>query len=178
MHEKSSGIWQHGRGKSRLAKHLAELTGLPLHPLDLIQYRADGGGKVPDDEYLEAHTDLLHRDEWIIDGYGSVASSWESFSIADTLIYIDLPLPLHYWWVTKRLLQGLFINPEGWPQGSPLWSSTMSSYKVAWLCHRRLTPKYRQLVAEVGGSKRVHHLKSPTEMKAFLDAIKREHAGA
>lgn len=120
-----------GGGKSRLAKHLAELAGLPLFPLDLVQYRADGGGKVPDEEYLEAHANLLRRDKWIIDGYGSVASSWERFSVADTLIYIDLPLPLHYWWVTKRLLQGLFINPEGWPEGSPLWSSTMNSYKVA-----------------------------------------------
>lgn len=37
-----------GGGKSTLARHLAELTGLPLYPLDLIQYRV-GGGKVPED---------------------------------------------------------------------------------------------------------------------------------
>ncbi|HXY98360.1 MAG TPA: hypothetical protein VEI03_00075 [Stellaceae bacterium] len=166
-----------GGGKSTLAKRLADLTRLPLYPLDLIQYRV-GGGKVPDQEYLKAHADLLRQDEWIIDGYGSVASAWERFTVADTLVYIDLPLFTHYWWVTKRLIESLFINPEGWPQRSPLWRSTMNSYKVAWLCHRRLTPKYRQLVAEVAPSKRVYHLKSPAEIKAFLDAIKSEYAGA
>jgi hypothetical protein len=76
--------------------------------------------------------------------------------------------------VTKRLIKGLFATPEGWPENSPMWSSTMNSYKVIWLCHRRLTPRYRQLVADVAASKRVHHLKSPAEMKAFLDAITRE----
>jgi hypothetical protein len=78
--------------------------------------------------------------------------------------------------VTKRLIKGLFADPPGWPPNSPLWSSTMSSYRVLWPCHRRLTPKYRQLVADMAASKRVHHLTSPAEMAAFLDAIKREYA--
>jgi adenylate kinase family enzyme len=165
-----------GGGKSTLAKRLADLTGLPLYPLDLIQYRV-GGGEVPHEEYLKAHADLLRREEWIIDGFGSVASAWERFSNADTLVYVDLPLITHHWWVTKRLIEGLFVTPAGWPDNSPIWSSTVNSYKVLWLCHRRLTPRYRRLVEDMAASKRVHHLKSPSEMAAFLDAIKREYAG-
>jgi adenylate kinase family enzyme len=166
-----------GGGKSTLAKRLADLTRLPLYPLDTIQYRS-GGGEVPHEEYLKAHADLLRQDEWIIDGFGCVASTWERFSQADTLVYVDLPLVTHYRWVTKRLIKGLFVTPEGWPEGSPMWSSTMNSYRVLWLCHRRLTPRYRQLVADVAASKRVHHVKSPAEMAAFLDAIKRESVSA
>jgi len=164
-----------GGGKSTLAKRLADITRLPLYPLDSIHYRV-GGGKVPHEEYLKAHADLLRKDEWIIDGFGCVASAWERFSKADTLVYIDLPLITHHWWVTKRLIKGLFVTPEGWPKNSPMWRSTMSSYKVLWRCHRRLTPKYRQLVTDVVASKRVHHLKSPAEMTAFLNIIKREYA--
>jgi adenylate kinase family enzyme len=166
-----------GGGKSTLARRLADLTRLPLYPLDTIQYRA-GGGEVPHEEYLKAHADLLRQDEWIIDGFGCVASAWERFSQADTLVYVDLPLVTHYRWVTKRLIKGLFVTPEGWPEGSPMLSSTMNSYRVLWLCHRRLTPRYRQLVADVAASKRVHHIKSPAEMMAFLDAIKRESVSA
>lgn len=44
-----------GGGKSTLARHLAELTRLPLFPLDIIQYRT-GGGKVLHEDYLKAHT--------------------------------------------------------------------------------------------------------------------------
>jgi adenylate kinase family enzyme len=164
-----------GGGKSTLARRLAELTRLPLYPLDLIQYRV-GGGQVSDEAYLGAHAELLRKEEWIIDGYGTLASAWERFVAADTLIYIDLPILTHYWWVTKRLIKGLFVPPEGWPENSPMWRSTLNSYKVVRLCHRGLTPKYRQLVVEVAASKRVHHLKSPTEMAAFLDLVAREFA--
>jgi hypothetical protein len=50
----------------------------------------------------------------------------------------------------------------------------MSSYKVLWLCHRHMTPRYRRLVAEMAASKRVHHLRSSAQMTAFLDAVRRE----
>jgi adenylate kinase family enzyme len=166
-----------GGGKSTLARRLADLTGLPLYPLDLIQFKP-GGDEVPHEQYLKAHADLLRQDEWIIDGFGCVASSWERFAKADTLVFIDLPLITHHWRVTKRLIRGLFVPPEGWPDNSPLWRSTMNSYKVIWLYRRRLTPRYRQFIADAAASKRVHHVKSPAEMMAFLDAIRREYATA
>ena len=164
-----------GAGKSTLAKRLAELSGLPLVPLDLIQFRR-GGGQVPDEEYLVAHAALLREERWIIDGFGTLASAWERFAAADTLVYIDLPIVTHYWWVTKRMIQGVVRNPEGWPENSPIWSSTISSYKVIWRCHRKLTPRYRQLVAEMPASKQVYHLKSPADIKVFLENIEPEGA--
>ena len=164
-----------GGGKSTLAKRLAAITGLPLHPLDLIQFTA-GGGKVPDGEFIRAHADLMRCDRWIIDGYGSVATAWERFGKADTLVYVDLPIATHYWHVTKRFIKGQFATPEGWPENSPIWRSTLSSYKVIRLCHRHLTPKYRTLVAQMATSKRVHHLRSRGEMTAFIDAVRREFA--
>ena len=161
-----------GAGKSTLAKTLAQLTGLPWYPLDLIEYRA-GGGKVPHEEYLKAHADLLKQDQWVIDGFGCVPSAWERFAAADTLVYIDLPLFTHYKWVTKRLVASVFsVNPEGWPEGSPVWSSTMSCYSKILLCDRHLTPKYRQLVAEAASTKEVHYLRSPGEMRTFLATVK------
>ena len=107
-----------GAGKSTLAKHLAEITRLPLYPLDLIQYRA-GGGKITQEEYLEAHADLLQREEWIIDGFGSVASAWERFAQADTLIYIDLPLVTHYWVGHEAPDQRLVCQSRGLAREQP-----------------------------------------------------------
>lgn len=173
-----------GGGKSTLARGLAEATGLPLHVIDMIQfegrYRPDAkdGGKIPQEEYLRVHGDLIGRDRWIIDGFETVALAWERFAAADTLVYVDLPLLTHYWFVTKRFLKGLFRTPPGWPENSPVWESTLDSYRVIWRCHRFLTPKYRQLVAEASASKRVHHLKSPAQAEAFLAAVRQEHLGA
>ena len=166
-----------GGGKSTLAKRLADLTRLPLYPLDLIQFRP-GGDEVPRDEYLRAHAELLGRDAWIIDGFGCMETAWERFAKADTLVYVDLPLITHFWWVTKRLVESPFRAPQGWPENSPIWHSTINCYRVLWRCHRRLTPKYRQLVADVAASKRVHHVRSRSQMKALLAAVEREQASA
>jgi hypothetical protein len=46
---------------------------------------------------------------------------------------------------------------------------------VLWRCHTKLTPRYRQLIGEMAASKRVHHLRSPKEIGAFLTALEREH---
>jgi adenylate kinase family enzyme len=174
-----------GAGKSRLARQLAEATGLPLYNLDKLQFRAGrywpdeaDGGKIPDGEYLKIHAEIIGRDEWIIDGFGSVALAWPRFAAADTLVYIDLPLLTHYRWVTSRLAAGLFKNPPGWPENSPVWASTLESYKNVWRCHRRLTPKYRQIAADARPHKRVHHLRSAAEIAAFLQAVRQEHQRA
>ena len=116
--------------------------------MDRIQYRA-GGGEVPHEEYLKTHAALVLREAWIIDGFGSVASAWERFAAADTLIYVDLPLLTHGRWVTKRLVKGFFVTPEGWPENSPMWSSTLDSYR----------------------------LRSPAQIHSFLEAVEKEHRG-
>ena len=114
----------------------------------------------------------MQRDAWIIDGFGCIESAWERFARADTLVYIDLPLRTHFAWITKRLFKGLFATPEGWPDNSPMLSSTIDSYRVLWRCHRRLTPRYRALVSEARSRKGVYHLRSAAEMRAFLAAVK------
>ena len=133
-----------------------------------------GGEAVPQNEFLQAHADLLRHDEWIIDGFGDMATAWERFAAADTLVYVDRPLSTHFRWVTKRLITGLIADPPGWPENSPLWSSSMQSYRVLWLCHRHLTPKYRRLFAEAAASKRVHHLRSPGQIRSFLEGMQKE----
>ena len=164
-----------GGGKSTLARELAAITGLPLTVVDELQYRA-GGVKVPDEEYLEAHAALLANDEWIIDGFGGDKLLWERLEAADTLIHVDLPLAVHAFWVTKRLIKGLFVDPQGWPAGSPVISSSISGYRVLWPCHTRLTPWYRSYISESAKRKRVFRLRSRRELMQFLESMREEHA--
>ncbi len=167
-----------GGGKSTLAQRLAEITDLPLHVIDLIQfpdgrYRPDAkdGGRISPEEYRKIHADILRQDRWIIDGFETVPLAWERFAVADTLVYVDLPILTHYWGVTTRFATGLFKTPKGWPQRSPIWESTLDSYKVVGRCHRLLTPRYRRYVAEAASSKRVHHLRSRKAMAAFIQVV-------
>ena len=165
-----------GGGKSTLARELATITGLPLAVIDELQFRP-GGAQVPHEEYLQAHAALIASDEWIIDGFGGIAPAWERFEAADTLIHVDLPLALHALGVTQRLIKGLFASPPGWPENSPVIRSSISSYRVLWPCHTRLTPRYRSYLSESARRKRVFHLRSRAELKQFLESTRKACAG-
>lgn len=162
-----------GGGKSTLSKQLAQITGLPLISLDRLKYRP-GGSEVPHAEFKSAHNRLLEDDQWIIDGFGSLDTVWERLEHADTLVYLDMPVLLHYWWVTKRLIKGLWTPPEGWPENSPLFKGTLNAYSVIGLCHQKLTPKYREYVDRAIATKQVYHLRSPQEVKQFWQTVNAE----
>ena len=164
-----------GGGKSTLARELAAITGLPLYVIDEIKFRP-GGSEVAPEEYLRLHSAVVSREAWIIDGFESVGLAWERFEAADTLVHVDLPLAVHALWVTKRLVKGLFVDPPGWPKGSPVISSSIQSYKVLWPCHTRLTPRYRSYLLQVSEYKRVFHLRTRQQLNGFLHAIKDEYA--
>ncbi|MBD2183480.1 adenylate kinase [Planktothrix sp. FACHB-1355] len=162
-----------GGGKSTLSKRLSEITGLPLHILDKIQYQS-GGIEVPREEYLHAHQQILMSDRWIIDGFGCKETLWLRLDEADTLVYLDLPLYVHFWWVNKRLMTGFFKPPEGWPSKSPLLKSSLNSYRVLWLCHKYLTPKYREYIKEVETTKSIYHIRSTKDISQFFELIENQ----
>ena len=70
----------------------------------------------------------MAKDEWVIDGFGCLETVWLRLEKADTLVYIDLPLYVHFWWVTKRFITGFFSPPKGRPDNPPIWKSSMNSY--------------------------------------------------
>ena len=158
-----------GAGKSTLSRQLSEVAGLPLHVLDKIQY--PGGVEIPLEEYRQAHAQILATSQWVIDGFGCMKTTWQRLEAADCLVFLDLPLRVHCWWVTKRLISGIFRTPEGWPEGSPILKSSLTSYRTLWLCHKRLTPKYREYVGQARSTKQVRHLRSPKQIDRFLAAI-------
>jgi adenylate kinase family enzyme len=162
-----------GGGKSTLSKRLSQITGLPLHVLDKIQYQS-GGLEVPQEDYKRAHQQILATDRWIIDGFGCMETLWLRLNEADSLVFVDLPLHVHFWWVTKRLITAYFRPPEGWPQESPILKSSLNSYRVLWLCHKYLTPKYREYIEQAKSTKRVFHIRSTEQISQFFEFIKNE----
>lgn len=162
-----------GGGKSTLSKKLSELTGLPLYVLDKIKFQS-GGTEVPDEDYKRTHQQILATEQWIIDGFGSLETLWPRLDEADSLVFVDLPLYVHFGWVTKRLITGYFNPPEGWPERSPILKSSINSYRALWLCHKYLTPRYRQYVEQAQKSKRIYHVRSTAQIVQFFNSLEKE----
>jgi adenylate kinase family enzyme len=163
-----------GGGKSTLSRRLSEATGLPLHVLDKIKYQS-GGVETPQEDYKHIHQEILATDEWIIDGFGCMETLWVRLDKADTLVFVDLPIYVHFWWVTKRMITGYFSPPLGWPEKSPILKSSMNSYRALWLCYKYLTPRYRQYVKQAQHTKNVYHIQSVEQISQFFRSIENKN---
>ncbi|MGB1012337.1 MAG: adenylate kinase [Thiolinea sp.] len=158
-------------GKSTLSKQLASATGIKLYALDSILYKSDGE-EVSREVYEKTHERILVSEEWIIEGFGpmnSLLSFNRRLEEAETLIYIDLPYWLTYWFVTKRFFKGLFLKPEGWPDGSSILKGTLESYKVLKLCPKFWNDDFLQRIEKLAANKSLHVIRSVAELNSFVE---------
>lgn len=156
-----------GGGKSTLSRKLSAVIGIKLYALDLIEYHQNGE-RVSHEEFSKKHTDLISSETWIIDGLGTIESFWLRIDAADTLIYVDLPYYVHYWWVTKRLLKSFFVKPEGWPEGSSVLKGTLESWKYLRLSPKFWTPKLLEKIQSLGKGKSIYRITSVKEINTFV----------
>ncbi|MEZ9395461.1 adenylate kinase [Vibrio splendidus] len=156
-----------GSGKSTISKALALATGIELHQLDSIVYKASGEF-VEREVFDQAHDNIINSKSWIIDGFGPLGSFNTRLEAADTLVYIDLPYPISYWFVTKRMLKGLFVKPEGWPDGSSVIKGTIQSYKTLKLCPKFWNDDFRLRLELRAKEKEVHIIRSVSELNNFV----------
>ena len=79
-----------GSGKSTVSRALHNKTGIPLYHLDMMYWNAEKT-TVEKSVFLERLSDVLEKDEWIIDGnYGSTMEL--RMAACDTVIFLDYPL--------------------------------------------------------------------------------------
>lgn len=157
-----------GSGKSTLSKNLAVELKVQLYQLDSIAYKPDGT-PVDKETYERAHDDILASSTWLIDGFGPIDSFNQRLDAADTLVYIDLPYAVSYWLVTKRLLQGLLVRPEGWPSGSSVVKGTLESYRVLRLCPKFWNDKFLKKLKEISTNKSLYVIRSISELNGFVE---------
>ena len=157
-----------GSGKSTLSKNLASATGIKLHALDSIVYKKNGD-LVDRKTYDEEHENILSSDSWIIDGFGPIESFNKRLDIADTLIYIELPYIVSYWLVTKRLLKGLIVKPEGWPDGSSILTGTLESYRTLKRCPKFWNDVFMKKLEELSTNKSLYVIRSISELNGFVE---------
>ncbi len=159
-----------GGGKSTLSRRLSQVIGLPLHSIDLIQWKP-GWIAAPAEEVRQKHEAILSQEKWIIDGWGDWDNIEARFAAADTIILVDFPLYIHYWWAMKRQFMCLFRpRPDG-PEGCPMLPMTWRLLQLMWMIHYKMRPRLLEMAGSLPSNNRVFHLRSPRELRRFV----REH---
>jgi len=161
-----------GGGKSTLSRKIAVAANLPLYQLDMVQFKK-GGARVSDEVLARLHADILVQPCWVLDGFGTRQTFEAMLQEASVLVYVERASLVHYWWVTKRLLKSPFAEPLGWPEGSPMLESTISSYRYLRLSPRFWTPHLKARLTAQRPAKHVYMIRHRSDELALLNDLKK-----
>lgn len=81
-----------GSGKSTFSRSLHNVTGIPLYHLDMLYWNSDKT-TVEKNVFISRLTEVLNKDQWIIDGNFSSTMSLR-LSLCDTVFFLDYPTDL------------------------------------------------------------------------------------
>ena len=135
-----------GSGKTRLAEQLRERLSLRVIELDAL-YWGRGWQPAPLDLFRYRVENEIRDGDWIVVGiYGQVRDlTWRA---ADTLIWLDLPLPLVMWRLFWRTIRRAWSREELWGTGN--------------------RERFAIECAFLGKDKTIVRLRSTREVEAFL----------
>lgn len=162
-----SVIGNAGGGKSTLCRALSKALGIPLFSIDQIQWKP-GWIPVSHEEVKMQHDGILAQERWIIDGWGSFELIETRFQAADTIIFVDHPLYIHYWWALKRQVASIFLPRVDGPEGCPMLPMTGRLLKMIGDIHYHLRPRLLELVNGFRADKQVIHITSPRELRLLI----------
>jgi adenylate kinase family enzyme len=160
-----------GGGKTTLAYRLAERYALPLTEIDTLQFQP--GWTRTDEHTLRQAIAAVHRSErWLIDGFGPWNQIEERAQLADTIIFVDHPIWVHFWWACERQIAAALGEQRlGGPPGCDLREVTRQMFETLWRVHETLRPKLVELVEAHQATKTVVWIRSPEELDAFIAGL-------
>lgn len=154
-----------GSGKSTFARALSAKTGLPVFHMDLIHW-LPGWVERPSAEKSRLTKKVHAKEAWIFEG-GHSATYPERIAMADTLIWLDLPLALRLWRVLRRWAQYRGQTRPDLPENCP----ERLSFEFFWFILRTSAKQRRRHLATIvdpPAHLTCHHLHSPSMVTGYL----------
>ena len=160
-------------GKSTLARALADAHQLPYHEVDALLWNPDWSA-VAEQDFRAKDVEILKQENWVLDGFGPWDSVERRFERADTIVLIDLPIWVHFWWAAERQIAWAKGEAEYVPAGHKEPPPNRELFEMIWQIDRQSLPRLRKLVTsheETGTS--VVRLTSPEALAAYCHQLRR-----
>ncbi|MCV6586017.1 MAG: AAA family ATPase [Marinibacterium sp.] len=160
-----------GSGKSTLARALGARTGLPVFHMDHLHWKPGWQPRSMDEKRPMALA-VEAQSRWIFEG--GLSDTYDNrASRADTLIWLDLPVGLRLWRVTKRsVLYAGQVRPDmadGCPEG--FHGETPEFYRYIWRTRQSSRARVQRLIRTHGAGLGVVHLRAPRAVRDWLRGL-------
>jgi len=162
-----------GAGKSTLAIQLGEITGLPVVHIDPMYWKP---GWVQRDmtETRSMLRAAVQERAWIFDGNSS-STFGERLERADTLIFLDISTTRRLWRVLRRTLVSYGKARPDVQEGCP---ERFDLGFLQWVTgySRNGRHKALALLKRASPHLKIHHFRSPSDVRQYLEALRRRQA--
>jgi adenylate kinase family enzyme len=163
-----------GSGKTTFAATLAAGLGVPHVELDALHW-GPGWTPVPTESFRARVDAATASGPWVVDGnYSAVRDlTWRR---ADSLVWLDYPLPMVLSRLMWRTLSRIWRGVELWGTGNrETWGNTFfardSLILLAITQHGRKRRSYPVLLAGEFAHLRTYRFRSPSAAEAWLRAV-------
>lgn len=155
-----------GAGKSTFARKLRDITGLPLHYLDLLWHKPDRT-TIPREEFDAKLEEILASERWIIDG-NYQRTIERRLQACDTVFLLDYPV--------EQCLEGAQERVGRKREEMPWVEETLDETFRQFILEFRQTklPKIYTLLEQYKVGREIVVFKSRIEAEAWLDSLKDE----
>lgn len=163
-----------GAGKTTLAGLLAAARGIPQIELDAL-YWGPNWTPVGREQFRERVAVATAGERWVAAGnYGRVREFL--WSRADTIIWLDYPLVINFWRLTRRSLRRIVTREELWAGNCESFRSQFLSRDSLFVWAARSHARHRrewreQLTLPAYAHLRVVRLVSPRVTRRWLAAL-------
>lgn len=162
-----------GSGKSTLARQLGNILNIQVYHLDAIFWKANWEG-VSKEEQISIQTDLVKKDEWLIDGnYGGTLDI--RMDAADTIIFLDINRTICTYRALKRMLK--YRNKTRPDIGEGCEEKFDFDFlRWIWNYPKMKRPDILRKLHDLPENKQIIILKSKKDVQTFLEYLKTKSA--
>ena len=164
-------IGSSGAGKSTLAQQLGTLLNLPVIHLDTLFWQPDWI-ETPRDQWNAIQKRLVEQETRIMDG--NYRNSMDiRLPVADTIIFLDFPMPLCLYRALKRRFQYARKSRPDMNEGC---SERIDWGHIKWIWNYPKVGRISSLqkIRQYSEGRKVIILRNPKQMKQFLQEVSKE----
>ena len=160
-----------GNGKSTVARELAGRLAVPYVELDALNH-GPNWTEASDEDLIRAVAAATQGDTWVVDGNYRSRVGDLVLDRADTIVWLDQPLPLVLWRLWLRTVRRIRRREELWNGNRESWRGAFAGRDslFAWAIRSHVRDR-RQLAGELARfpELRVVRLRSPAAVRRFLE---------
>lgn len=160
-----------GSGKSTLSRELGQKLNIEVYHLDALLWKPNWT-PTSKEEKIKVQNELVKKDQWIIDGNYNGTMDLR-LNAADTIIFVDISRVICVYRVFKRMIQYRGKSRPDMAEGVNE-RLDFNFLKWIWDYPRTKKPIVLKKLKQLPDDKKVIILKSPREVRHFLEKVKAE----